>query len=191
MKSLPTVPFLQVSKQSSRSWFIKRKPAETWNTLTLFEPNFPLEEIFEKDCTTPITDIDVTLTNTVTTPQDEIHTLLELSYNIDLDQIKGSNLWNDDISQLEMCQVVYLLSADSVSGEMLVMQTNQTIITVSKLDCFIRYSRMFTSLSFQSSSIPKVDVETLIGIQVDNDVGAEGPGRGNGATSFGTYIDGE
>ena len=80
-------------------------------------------EIFEKDCETLITDIDVTLTGATRNHKDANHDTLVLAYGMDKSAIASSSLWNAASNQLELCQVVgVIIPATETDPKMVVVE---------------------------------------------------------------------
>jgi len=65
-------------------------------------------DIFLKDCSTRISDIQFNQTN-ITSPRDALHESLTLSYSFDKSGIASSVISNETTSQIEFCQVVRLI----------------------------------------------------------------------------------
>lgn len=67
-------------------------------------------QLLAKDCSSPISDIDMVIPSTPTRSNvDDTHDVLLIGYSIDKSMIVGSNIWNDTTNALEVCQVLQLL----------------------------------------------------------------------------------
>lgn len=72
--------------------------------------------LFEKDCSTSITDLTITPSETLT-PINSTHDRLELAYNIDTPNLEASRVWNAESSTIELCLVVQLWSGQMIMAE--------------------------------------------------------------------------
>lgn len=78
-------------------------------------------QILASNCESDITGVSVTLTDSIQTGTTQ--DLLSLAYDIDKSAIAASNLWNDDLSKTELCQVVQLiLPADETNAMMIIAE---------------------------------------------------------------------
>lgn len=86
--------------------------------------------LYQKDCRTNVTDIDVDATASLERQPGSYSSLL-LAYNINRTAIGGSSIWNKDAKQIEICQVVQLThgTAADPSGLMVIVEdfSNVTI----------------------------------------------------------------
>ena len=72
--------------------------------------------LFEKDCSTSITDLTITPSETLT-PINSTHDRLELAYDIDTPSLEASAVWNAESSTIELCLVVQLWEGQLVMAE--------------------------------------------------------------------------
>ena len=73
--------------------------------------------LLEKDCATNVTGITINATDPVVTFKNANFSNLTLTYSIDKASIASSSIWNDALSQIELCQVLRLKEGDMVLEE--------------------------------------------------------------------------
>ena len=73
--------------------------------------------LLEKDCATNVTGITINATDPVVTFKNANFSNLTLTYSIDKASIASSSIWNDALSQIELCQVLRLKEGDMVIEE--------------------------------------------------------------------------
>ena len=76
-----------------------------------------VSNLYQKDCSTPISDLTITPTSAITHAVNATHARLVLEYDIDTPNLESSDIWNVDTSTIEVCQVVQLKHQTFVVAE--------------------------------------------------------------------------
>ena len=86
---------------------------ELWVTYDISTGETYAANLYEKDCSTSISDLNIESTTATTSLGDggvtnATHDRLVLEYDIDTTNLESSNIWNAATSTIELCQVVQL-----------------------------------------------------------------------------------
>lgn len=86
--------------------------------------------LYQKDCTTAITDIDIiSLASKI--PKDSNHETLILKHSLDKSMIAQSDIWNEASSEIEICQQVQLIMPAGENSPEMAITGDSTVLTIA------------------------------------------------------------
>lgn len=86
--------------------------------------------VLQKDCSTNITDIQITLTDNLSNV-DSTHSMLKLSYNFDKSSIAtATSIWDSVNEKIELCQVVRLVEPAAGPQPKMVVSEDRHVVSV-------------------------------------------------------------
>jgi len=85
--------------------------------------------LYEKDCSTNITDITVNSTKSYTN-KDLTHDTLTVKHSFDKSMIANSTIWNSTTSEIEICQVVRLIVPANGTDEKMVISEDKRVVAI-------------------------------------------------------------